>query len=175
MNDNSNLKEVTPPNASQYWAAGAIVTTKADMIKWNMALRNGSVLPVNEIRQMMQPSKLADGSTSEYGFGFELINEPDMKIAGNNGAGAGFNAANLEFLNDSLTVIVLTNTSGSNSTMIAKTIRDMIVNSNKKNSSAGVLVNKDKLDSVIMQLFTDAGKGVVKESYFKDADAVYPY
>jgi len=51
--NNKELKEIAPLNPSQYWAAGAVVTTKADMIKWNTALRNGSILPVNEINQMM--------------------------------------------------------------------------------------------------------------------------
>ena len=169
ITNNKELKEIAPLNSSQYWAAGAVVTTKADMIKWNTALRNGSILPVNEIYQMMQPSKLADGSAGEYGLGFELMNAPDMKIAGNTGTGVGFNAANLHFINDSLTVVVLTNTSGSNSTMIAKTIRDILLNHSEK-ATATRQTTKDKLDSVITQLFTDAGKGTVNEAYFKNAD-----
>ncbi len=70
--NNNEWKEIAPLNPSQYWAAGAVITTKADMIKWNTALINGSILPVNEINQMIQASKLADGSTGDFGLGFEV-------------------------------------------------------------------------------------------------------
>ncbi len=165
------LKEVVPLDPSQYWAAGGIVTTKSDIILWNAALRNGSLLPVKEISQMMQPSKLSDGSFGEFGLGFELMNTPNMKVVGYSGSGIGFNAAYLQFIDDSLTVIVLTNTSGSNSTMIAKTIRDSLLNKTEEVGVAGT-AGKDGLDAVLERLFLDSAKGVVDDTLFKDSDAL---
>lgn len=170
ISEANDLKESPLIHPSQYWAAGGIITTKTDMIKWNSALSSGTILPAKEIRQMMQPVKLTDGSDSDFGMGFELMNIPGMRIAGNTGAGAGFNATNLQFLDDGLTVIVLTNTSGSNSSMLAKTIRDMVVG--KKDSDPAPVSTMDKLDSAIMQLFSDAAKGSFNETLFKDEAAL---
>ncbi len=54
--------------------------------------------------------------------------------------------------------------------MIAKTIRDILLNHTEK-TGATRQIKQDKLDSVITQLFTDAGKGTVNAAYFKDAAA----
>lgn len=167
---NNELKEATLLNPSQYWAAGGIVSTKRDLIKWNIALAKGDVLPLNVLKQMMVTVELKNGKQGEYGLGFEVMNSPNMKLVGNSGAGVGFNAVNFTFLNDSLTVIVLTNTSGSNSAMIAKTIRDMIIDkgsgSHEKESSKEL----DKLDSLVIRVFQDAGKNTVNDTYFGDKD-----
>lgn len=168
---NGKLQEVKLLNPTQYWAAGGIVSTIGDMMKWNDALRTGKLLPVTEITQMMQPAKLKDGSMSEYGLGFELMNAPDMKVAGATGAGLGFNTANMQFLNDQVTVIVLTNTSNGNSTMIAKKLHDMIAGADKsKAAAAPVKAGKDKLDSLVLKVFTEAVQGNAAKEYFGDDD-----
>ena len=168
---NSQLKEETHLDPSQYWAAGGIISTKKDMLKWNEAIRKGTILPPNEIKQMMQPSTLKDGSMSDYGLGFELMNTPGMKLVGNNGVGIGFNTSNLQFVNDGITVLVLTNTTNSNSTLIAKNIRDIILNNKNDEPQAG----KDKLDSLVVQVVTDVQKGIVSPQLFEDSAALSKY
>ncbi len=166
---NGKLQEVMLLNPSQYWAAGGIVTTISDMIKWDDALSTGKLLPMKEVNQMMQPAKFKDGSMSDYGLGFELMNMPDMKVAGNTGAGVGFNTANMQFLNDKITVIILTNTSNSAAAMIAKNIYDMIANSGKVNNEANqTQPGKDKLDSLVLQIFTDTKNPEVYKQNFND-------
>ncbi len=167
---NGQLKEETPLNPSQYWAAGGIVSTKADLIKWDESVINGKVLPINEINQMMQPSKLNNGNIGDYGLGYELLNDQKMKVAGNNGVGIGYNAANLRFLNDGITVIVLTNTSNGNSTVLAKNIRDIFINENE-NTNAATQIESDNLDTLVIQLFQDIDKANLNERYFEDTDA----
>lgn len=167
---NGQLKEETPLIPSQYWAAGGIVSTKADLIKWDESVINGKVLPINVINQMMQPSKLDNGIIGDYGLGYELLNDQKMKVAGNNGVGIGYNAANLKFLNDGITVIVLTNTSNGNSTMLAKNIRDIFINENE-NTNAATQIESDNLDTLVIQLFQDIDKANLNERYFEDTDA----
>jgi hypothetical protein len=117
---------------------------------------------------MMQPLKLNNGSVSDYGLGFELMNSSDMELAGNNGAGLGYNTTNLQFLNDGLTIIVLTNTTNSNSTMIAKNIRDILMNNvNDKPQSS-----LDKLDSLVIHIFSDVQKETLSQQCFKDTIAL---
>lgn len=165
---NNQLKEESLLDPSQYWAAGGIISTKEDMLKWNEAIKKGTLLPPNEIKQMMQPAELKNGSKGDYGLGFELMNAPDMKLVGNNGAGIGFNASNLQFINDGLTITVLTNTTNSNSTLIAKNIRDILMNDTKDKPQA----NRDKLDSLVAQVFTDAQKTIFNAQNFEDSVAI---
>jgi CubicO group peptidase (beta-lactamase class C family) len=165
---NNQLEEEIHLDPSQYWAAGGIISTKEDMLKWNEAIREGTILPLNEIRQMMQPSKLKDGSMSDYGLGFELMNTPSMKLVGNNGVGIGFNTSNLQFVNDGLTILVLSNTTNSNSTLIAKNIRDIIMN----NKNDEPQPNKDKLDTLVEHLITDAQKEIINPLLFEDSVAL---
>jgi D-alanyl-D-alanine carboxypeptidase len=165
------LKKELPLNPSQYWAAGGIISTKDDLIKWNEAIMSGKVLPLNEINQMMQPTPLTNGKLSDYGLGFELMNTPEIKIAGNNGAGLGFNASDIHFLNDGLTIIILTNTSNGNSSLIAKDIRDIIINETGSSTQATSSVIKDKLDTIVTQVFNDAIQSVVEENNFIDKNA----
>ncbi len=167
---NDTLREEKLLNSSQYWAAGGIVTTKADLIKWDKAFMNGRILPLKVVKLMMQPVELKNGKPGDYGLGFELMNDPGMKVAGNNGVGIGFNAANMDFLNDGLTIIVLTNTTNGNSTMIALNIRDRIIGGKKIPPEATPAVN-DSLDTLVKNLFLEAGKGIPMESYFSDTSA----
>ena len=167
-----SLNEVKPLDPSQYWAAGGIVSTLNNMIKWNKALSSGTIVTLDEINQMMQSVKLNDGSLSSYGLGFELMNSPNMKIAGNNGAGIGYNASFIRFLNDSVTVTVLTNTTNGNSSMIAKNIHDIIIAASKNESALIQDQSKtDKLDSLVINIITDAESSVVNEQYFGNVEA----
>ena len=169
-NINGDLKKEIELNPSQYWAAGGVVSTKNDLIKWDKALTSGLILPTREINEMMKSQKLNNGNESEYGLGFELMNMPTMKVAGNNGAGLGYNASNLFFLNDGITIIVLTNTSNSNSSMIAKNIRDIAVSEiGNRKSENYTSIKMDKLDSLVIQVFNDAKKSSISPVYFNDS------
>lgn len=166
---NGKLQEVNLLNPSQYWAAGGIVSTLGDMMKWNEALQNGRLLPSTVIDQMMRPSVLSDGTMSEYGLGFELLNTPSLKAAGSNGAGIGFNAANMQFVNQKLTILVLTNTTNGNSTMIAKSLFELMTKGDIKGIESAGTQEKDQLDSLVYKVFSNpvtAGK-----EYFADEDA----
>ncbi len=57
---NGELKEEIRLNPSQYWAAGGIISTKDDLIKWDKALIKGIILQKKEINQMIQPSKVSN-------------------------------------------------------------------------------------------------------------------
>ena len=172
-NSNGELKSEISLNPSQYWAAGGIVSTKNDLIKWNKNLMSGIVLPKKEIDQMMQPLKLGNGTLSEYGLGFELMNSPTFKVVGNNGVGLGFNASDLNFLNDGLTVLVLTNTSNSNSSLIAKNIRDIYVKETGKNTGTSEAdTKKNSIDAAVNQVLIDASNSSINPAYFEDISAI---
>jgi CubicO group peptidase (beta-lactamase class C family) len=94
---------------TRIWAAGGIVSTVNDLIKWDSALHNNLLLKKDSYLQMITPGKLSGGVETNYGFGNELLDIRGHKVAGHQGGGMAFNTALLQFINDDVTVIVLCN------------------------------------------------------------------
>jgi len=89
---------------------GDLNTSAADLLKWNLALTKGKVVPKKAFKQMIQ-------TDSSYGFG--LYHKDNMIFHG--GTTNVFNAYNAYYLDSKISVIVLSNTpiTKTNSTIIA--------------------------------------------------------
>lgn len=91
------------------FSAGAVVSTVADLAKWDAALRDAKLLKKESLRQMWTPHLLNDGKTYPYGFGFGVADFRGHKLISHNGQTAGFAANISRFVDDDLSIIVLTN------------------------------------------------------------------
>jgi CubicO group peptidase (beta-lactamase class C family) len=99
-------------NAAIYFAlrpSGAFLSTVVDLAKWDNALNTGKVLKQSSLDQMWTPAKLNNGTTTQYGFGWELAPINGHKLVKHGGSLPGFRAHLLRFVDDKVTVIVLTN------------------------------------------------------------------
>lgn len=99
-------------NAAPYIAlrpSGAFLSTVVDLAKWDDALNTGKVLKQSTLDQMWTPAKLNDGTTNPYGFGWELEPVYGHRAVKHGGSLPGFRAQFARFVNDKVTVIVLTN------------------------------------------------------------------
>ncbi|HEU5238645.1 MAG TPA: serine hydrolase domain-containing protein, partial [Pyrinomonadaceae bacterium] len=83
-----------------------IMSTAADLAKWDAALRSEKILKQSTLNLMWTPVRLNNGSMSQYGLGWELDERRGHAIVGHGGI-TGTEIS--RFVNDSLTVIVLTN------------------------------------------------------------------
>jgi CubicO group peptidase (beta-lactamase class C family) len=97
VNRDSDLTDV--------FAAGAIVSTVVDLIKWDPA----RVLSQSSYEQMCKPVTLNKGATLQYGLGLRLEDYKGHKNIGHGGSTSGFSASYQRFPNDKLTIIVLCN------------------------------------------------------------------
>ena len=105
-------------------AAGALRSTIEDLVKWNVALVAGKVVPHEYFQQMITPSLLSDGKLSssnvfnrppslpdfDYGMGLHIQMYEGHKRIGHSGTIQGFEAEMDRFPDDGITVIVLSNT-----------------------------------------------------------------
>lgn len=91
------------------FSAGAIVSTIEDLAKWDAALRGDTLLKKESKMQMWTPAILNDGKPYPYGFGFRLSDVRGHKLISHSGQTAGFGANISRYVDDDLTVIVLTN------------------------------------------------------------------
>lgn len=109
-------------NASIYFAlrpSGALLSTVLDLAKWDAALQNGKLLKQSTLEQMWTPVKLNDGKTYPYGFGWQLESVGGHKQVNHGGSLPGFRSQLARFVDDKVTVVVLTNGDNANAASIA--------------------------------------------------------
>lgn len=92
--------------------AGGMYSTTDDLLRWALALRDGKVMSHRHWYEATTPVVLNDGSTSPYGFGFNVyISAQGNRRITHGGQWRGFKS-DLTFLPDSdAVIIILTNNS----------------------------------------------------------------
>ncbi len=119
------LEELVPHRADGYeWAegkyrnggtligvrpSGAFLSSVQDLAKWDAALYSDEPFSQRQRERMWSPVKLNDGSEKPYGFGWIVGEVGKHRHVHHAGTMAGFRAEMTRFVDDQLTVIVLTN------------------------------------------------------------------
>lgn len=96
-------------NLTDLFGAGAIVSTVTDLAKWDLALRNDTLLKKTSKEQMWTPLTFINGKTYPYGFAFRFSDIRGHQLIAHSGQTAGFGASISRYVNDDITVIALTN------------------------------------------------------------------
>jgi len=115
------------------YAAGALRSTALDMARWNAALFGGKLLKPQSLKEMLAPGRLRNGAENQtaiawpgakafpppagfvpgpYAFGLGHHSQDGRRIIGHDGSIAGFDAVMQNYIDEGLTIIVLTNTNG---------------------------------------------------------------
>jgi D-alanyl-D-alanine carboxypeptidase len=109
-------------NASTYFAlrpSGAFLSSVLDLAKWDAALYSDRILKQSTREQMWQATKLNNGTISQYGFGWELSSIAGHKRVNHGGSLPGFRAQFARYVDDKLSVVVLTNGDNADPNLIA--------------------------------------------------------
>jgi CubicO group peptidase (beta-lactamase class C family) len=102
------------------YPGGGLVSTVRDMAKWDAALYRESPIKQTLLAQMWTPATFNNGKPSTYGFGFGIDRYRGLKRVSHNGAHAtGFTSTFMRFLDEKITVIVLTNQRRANTDALA--------------------------------------------------------
>jgi CubicO group peptidase (beta-lactamase class C family) len=98
--------------------SGGFLSTSSDMIKWEKTIREGkTILKKENWEKLWQPFiKMSDNADSKeyYGFGWAIAEHKGHKIVVHGGSNPGFKAVYIRFVEDDLSIIILTNTSEAN-------------------------------------------------------------
>lgn len=97
-------------------ADGALYTNVLDLAKWDAALYTTKLVKLSSLNAMWTPVGLNDGKTATYGFGWALEPLHGHRCGSHDGAWQGFTMTIERYVNDHLTVIVMTNLDEDNST-----------------------------------------------------------
>ena len=101
------------PRRAPEWTAlrpsGGFLSTVLDMAKWDAMLYTDRILTEAARREMWTPVRLNDGTTSGYGYGWQLATNRGRTQVYHNGGGPGARATFTRFLEDRISIIVLIN------------------------------------------------------------------
>lgn len=108
---------------NQEWVSPALNTTAdgslyfsiLDLAKWDAALREGKLLRAASYDQMWTPFKLNDGKPNRdgYGFGWFIQDVHGHRVIEHEGAWQGFTTNISRYVDDKLTIVLLTNLASS--------------------------------------------------------------
>jgi len=118
-------------NATAMYAirpSGGFLSTASDMIKWEKALSERRIILKKENwDKLWQPFiKMSDraGSNEHYGFGWITDEYNGHKLILHGGSNTGFRSIYTRFINDGLSIVILTNTDEANPRVIANALAD---------------------------------------------------
>ena len=93
-------------------ADGALYFSVLDLVKWDAALYTTKLLTKENMQLLWTPVKLKDGTTENYGMGWRINSANGHRLIEHGGEWQGFTAFISRYVDDKLTVIILTNLSG---------------------------------------------------------------
>ncbi|MBX3463204.1 MAG: beta-lactamase family protein [Planctomycetes bacterium] len=107
---------------SQPGAAGGLLSTGGDLVRWSMALAGGKVVSAASYGRMATSGVLPDGRDTHYGFGL-IVGDVEGRPAVHHGGGIfGFNSILLHVIGDDLHVAVVSNGEHANAQSLAEAI-----------------------------------------------------
>ena len=97
------------PNVPANGANGSLLSTLTDILKWDAALSTDGILSRSVVDQMGTQVILTNGLSAPYGHGCEIHDYHGHKLVASNGGIPGFTTSICRFVDDHLTIIILTN------------------------------------------------------------------
>ena len=126
---------------NQEWVAPMVNTTAdgslyfsiLDLAKWDAALYTEKLLKRSSLEQMWTPAKLKNGQPNKdgYGFGWFTGEKHGHRVFSHDGAWQGFETTIARYVDDQLTIVVLTNLAEAELDGIAEHVADMYLNTAK--------------------------------------------
>jgi CubicO group peptidase (beta-lactamase class C family) len=108
-------------------ADGALYFSILDLAKWDAALYTEKLLHGSSFEQMWTPAKLLNGQPNpgNYGFGWRVAHKNGHRLLDHGGAWQGFEVHISRYVDDKLTVVVLTNLADADPGKIAGHVADL--------------------------------------------------
>lgn len=112
----------SPPFGGWAYAAGAIVSTTGDLLKWDRALLGGKIISRRDLDEMIRSGHLNSGRLTGYGFGWMITRRDGTPEIWHNGGTFGFSAENEVFPKLGQSIVVLENVSDGLNLAVAQSI-----------------------------------------------------
>lgn len=91
------------------YAAGSLMSTVDDMLKWQTAIRNNTLISKESLRKAFDNYTTNDGKKINYGYGWFHANIKDIPIIEHGGGIFGYTTQGIYIPSENIYVIILTN------------------------------------------------------------------
>ena len=109
-------------------ADGSLYLTVKDLAKWDAALYTDTILERLSLKEMWAPVQLNNGESYPYGLtGWHVGEIRGHAVIQHTGSWQGFNSHIARYIDDGLTIVVLTNLAGANRGRLANQIAGLYV------------------------------------------------
>lgn len=124
-----NARYISPTLLS---AGGGLASTLENMLRWDRELREattgtGRVYDAALLQRMQRPVRLANGQTRGYGFGWGLSTYRGRRAVHHAGGVPGYSSFYGRFVEDDLSVVVLSNLAGFDAAGLAAAISNLVL------------------------------------------------
>jgi CubicO group peptidase (beta-lactamase class C family) len=115
-------------------ADGSLYFSILDLAKWDAALYTEKLLKRSSLEQMWTVAKLSNGqpNSGHYGFGWFIETKNGHHVVEHEGSWQGFQTQISRYVDDKLTVVVLTNLGGSKPAIFADHVAEMYLSGKVK-------------------------------------------
>ncbi|MCC3860204.1 serine hydrolase domain-containing protein [Pseudemcibacter aquimaris] len=124
VNRNGELINRNATETSSTLGAGGLLSSAADMAKWDHALYGNDLLSEESKKIMWETTILPDGRDMEYGLGWDLELDRGLKTTNHSGQVAGFVAYFSRYIDEDVAVIVFLN----RYRVSSRTVKDIMLN-----------------------------------------------
>ena len=104
------------------YAAGSILSTVADLLKWQNALKSNALIKYSSLKKAISPTRLKNGKIIPYGYGFRMANLKGSPIIAHSGSTKGFTSIALFFPKENTYIVALSNCNCKNLSEVTKKI-----------------------------------------------------
>jgi CubicO group peptidase (beta-lactamase class C family) len=125
--DGPNLRNGEYVSPTQPFAAGALLSTVTDLVKWDAALNSDRLLKRPTLEQMWKATALTGGTSAPYGFGWQIETVNGHRCIAHGGGIDGFSTFIARYVDDGLTVVVLTNSDHGDAGRLAQGIAGRVL------------------------------------------------
>jgi len=106
---------------------GRVSSSASDLLTWDQALYTEKLVKQSTLQEAFTPMKLNNGTISNYGFGWEIKNDPSFgKIVQHDGDNPGYKTQIIRYIDKKKTIILLNNNSYLNFNTLLKELEALI-------------------------------------------------
>ena len=152
-------------------ADGSLYLTARDLALWDMALNSNKILSEKIKLASWEPVKLNDGSTFNYGYGWQLGPVNGHRTIGHGGAWQGFKAGIDRYVDDKFTVIVLANSASVEPGKPINLVARHYVPALEIKPAAAIADHEPEVAALVRDVVTQLSRGALAAGVFNDKAA----
>ena len=155
-------------------ADGSLYLTAKDLALWDAAMQADKILSPASREASWTPVKLKDGTTADYGYGWQLGAQNGHPHIGHGGSWQGFKTQMSRYVNDKLTVIVLANSAAASPAKLANAVARQYVPGLANQIAKPIADSEPAVTAQVRELVAQIARGRVEPGQLSDnAAAIY--